>query len=62
MFEKITTTNFPKLIEYINDIKTSENPKCRINTHTHTHPHNQIKDHEEILKEARKEKMLHKYE
>ena len=37
MFEKITTTNFPKLIEYINDIKTSENPKCRINTHTHTH-------------------------
>ena len=57
-FEKITTMNFPKLIEDINDLKTSENPKRRINTHTHTHTHthNQVKDHEEILKEARKER------
>ena len=35
IFEKITTMNFPKLIEDINDTKTSENPKYRINTHTH---------------------------
>ena len=34
IFEKITTMNFPKLIEDINDTKTSKKPKYRINTHT----------------------------